>query len=116
MLDIRSYIMLSRVCKANGTFCLHRQVFTTTCKTLRRRLSSLPICVKVSPHEVSRGTLSWKNLELATRAFHRDGLVVLEDVIDHAKLDYLNQKMVDDARTLQSLGDASPYNYNKGSA
>lgn len=58
--------------------------------------------------------MSWKNLELATRAFHRDGLVVLEDVIDHAKLDYLNEKMVEDARTLQSLGDASPYNYNKG--
>src|SRR5580698_5026120 len=79
-----------------------------------RNLSSLPIAVKVSSQEVASNSLTWQNLELATRAFHRDGLVVLEDVIDHAKLDRLNTKMAEDARTLQSQGDASPFNYNKG--
>lgn len=64
---------------------------------------------------MSSGSLSWKNLELATRSLHRDGLVVLEDVIDHAKLDFLNQQMVVDAQILQSAGDV-PYNYNKGLA
>ncbi len=68
----------------------------------------------VSPQEVYARSLTLQNLELATRALHRDGLVVLEDVIDHSKLDFLNQKMLEDAYTLQSAGDASPYNYNKG--
>ncbi|RFU27077.1 hypothetical protein B7463_g9275, partial [Scytalidium lignicola] len=78
------------------------------------KLSSLPVVVHVSPSEVAAKRLTWKNLELATRAFHRDGLVVLEDVIDHSKLDALNKKMIEDAAILQAAGDASPYNYNKG--
>jgi hypothetical protein len=79
-----------------------------------RRLSSLPISVKVSAQEVSAQRLTWQNLELATRAIHRDGLVILEDVIEHSQLDALNRRMVADALILQSAGDASPYNYNKG--
>jgi hypothetical protein len=79
-----------------------------------RRLSSLPKAVSVSPEERQSGTLSWKNFELATRALHHDGLVVLEDVIPHDKLDFLNKKMVEDALFLQSAGDAMPFNYNKG--
>lgn len=79
-----------------------------------RSLSSLPVAVNVSSEELVSGMLSWQNLELATRALHRDGLVVLEDVIDHKKLDKLNSKMKEDAQMLQSLGDASPFNYNKG--
>jgi hypothetical protein len=79
-----------------------------------RRLSSLPKAVQVSPEEKEAGSLSWKSLELATRALHHDGIVVLEDVIPHDKLDFLNEKMVEDALFLQSAGDASPFNYNKG--
>ncbi|RDW60195.1 ARM repeat-containing protein [Coleophoma crateriformis] len=71
------------------------------------KLSSLPITVKVSAQEVAAQRLTWRNLELATRAIHRDGLVVLQDVIEHAKLDGLNEKMLQDARTLQDAGDAS---------
>ena len=40
--------------------------------------------------------------------------MILEDVIDHAKLDKLNRQMAEDAQILQSKGDASPFNYNKG--
>ena len=83
-------------------------------KMSTKRLSSLPISVKVSPQEVSAKRLTWQNLELATRAIHRDGLVILEDVIDRSKLDSLNHEMVEDALRLQAAGDASPYNYNKG--
>ena len=93
-----------------GSSCLRARSTTL----ISRNLSSLPITVRVSSPEVCSSRLRWQNLELATRAIHRDGLVVLEDVIDHKKLDKLNEKMAEDARTLQAAGDASPYNYNKG--
>jgi hypothetical protein len=76
--------------------------------------TSFPHVVHVSPEEKSSGTLTWKNLELANRALHHDGLVVLENAISHSKLDFLNMKMVQDALTLSSAGEDSPYNYNKG--
>lgn len=95
--------------------CLRSVAFKRVCRfSSIRRLSSLPKAVQVSVEENQAGALSWKNLELATRALHHDGLVVLEDVIPHDKLDFLNQKMVEDALILQSAGDASPFNYNKG--
>ena len=78
------------------------------------KLSSLPIVVQTSQEEVSEGKLTWKNLESAVRALHRDGLVVLENVIEEPQLDTLNKKMVKDALTLQSKGENMPYNYNKG--
>ena len=77
-------------------------------------VSSLPKIVNVSPEEKAQGLLTYKNLELANRALHHDGLVVLENAISHDKLDFLNQKMVEDARMLQAKGEDSPYNYNKG--
>ncbi|KAH6613905.1 phytanoyl-CoA dioxygenase family protein [Boeremia exigua] len=76
-------------------------------------LSSTPIAIAVSATEKSNGHLGQRNLEIATRALVRDGLVVLEDMIDDAVLDRLNEKMVKDAYELQSRKD-SPYNYNKG--
>jgi len=88
---------------------LHRQIGIASA----RHLSTLPHIVKVSPAERNNGSLTDQNLELANRALHHDGLVVLEDVIAHSKLDFLNEKMVEDARYLQSLGDKGPYNYNK---
>jgi hypothetical protein len=84
--------------------------------TSRRNLSSTPVTVSVTSEEVVARKLGWHNLELATRALHRDGLVVLQDVIEHSKLDHLNKTMVEDALKLQVLGDAGPFNYNKGYA
>ena len=77
------------------------------------RLSSTPIAVVASPSEVKDGRLSQRNLEIAIRALSRDGLVVLEDMVDHATLDRINAKMVKDAYELQARKD-SPFNYNKG--
>ena len=77
------------------------------------RLTSTPISIVPSPAEVQNGSLSQRNLEIAIRALARDGLVVLEDMVDHAVLDRLNEKMVKDAYELQGRKD-SPYNYNKG--
>lgn len=69
-------------------------------------LSSDPISISVSATEIGNGRLNQRNLEIATRALARDGLVVLEDVIDHAVLDRLNEKMVKDAYELQSRKDS----------
>lgn len=77
-------------------------------------LPSTPISIRVSKDEVSAGSLNWCNVEVVTRALHRDGLVVLEDLIKHERLDQLNEKMVGDAYALQALGDEGPFNYNKG--
>jgi len=82
----------------------------------RRNLSSSPVTVQVTSQEIAATKLGWHNLEMATRALHRDGLVVLQDVIGHSKLDALNTTMVRDAYKLQALGDDGPFNYNKGYA
>ena len=108
--------MLIKLVKPNRTLpltCQVRQLATST--SIPGKLSSLPKAVDVFPEEKLSGKLTWKNLELATRALHHDGIVVLENAISHTKLDFLNEKMVRDARTLQEMGDAGPYNYNKGS-
>lgn len=71
-------------------------------------LPTTPISVAVSAAEKEAGHLTQRNLEIATRALVRDGLLVLEDLIDHAVLDRLNEKMVQDAYELQNRKD-SPY-------
>jgi hypothetical protein len=76
-------------------------------------LPSVPISIQPSSSELEDGALSQKNLEIATRALHRDGLVVLEDLVPHEILDKLNKKMVEDAYKLQGKKD-SPFNYHKG--
>ena len=79
-----------------------------------RPASSFPNVVQAAQAEVAAGKLSHRNLEKAVRSLHEDGLVVVSDVIPHAELDVLNDKMVADTEYLQSLGDSGPYNYNKG--
>lgn len=76
-------------------------------------LQPTPIAVKPSAQELKDGKLSQRNLEIAIRALARDGLVVLEDLVESKSLDKLNEKMVQDAYHLQSRRD-SPFNYNKG--
>lgn len=77
------------------------------------QLSPTPIAIAPTSTELKNGALGRQNLEIAIRALTRDGLVVVEDLVDHAILDRLNEKMVKDAYELQSRKD-SPYNYNKG--
>ncbi|KAI1642153.1 uncharacterized protein F4817DRAFT_353668 [Daldinia loculata] len=79
-----------------------------------RRLRHIPIVVKPSHLEAQKGFLDARNLEKAVGAMHRDGLVVVEDVISHEALDHLNKKMVEDARVLQDRGEDGPFNYNTG--
>ncbi|KAH7241110.1 uncharacterized protein BKA55DRAFT_596463 [Fusarium redolens] len=70
--------------------------------------------VRPSAQEVKNWTLDSRSLEKAVRHMHRDGLVVVEDVVPHEDIDILNRKMTEDAHTLQARGDKGPFNYNKG--
>lgn len=64
--------------------------------------------------EIKNGKLSPQNVEIAIRSLHRDGMVVVKDVIEHVKLDFLNARMLKDAYNLSNKGENSPFNYNKG--
>lgn len=87
---------------------------TTTQTNGTTPASSQPITVKPTPEEISSRSLGPRNLELAIRSLHRDGLVVIANAIPHEDLDHLNTKMVQDGRTLQARGKDSPFNYNPG--
>ena len=76
--------------------------------------SSYPTSICPSATEITNGQLSPQNMEIAIRSLYHDGLVVVENAVPHAVLDRLNEKMVQDAYTLQSRKDNSPYNYNRG--
>lgn len=73
-----------------------------------------PAVVRPSPSEVRNSRLDERNLEIAVRHLHKDGLVIINDVVPYDHIDHLNAKMVADARTLQARGDKSPFNYNQG--
>jgi len=75
-----------------------------------------PILITPSPKELREGKLLPQNIERALYALHFDGLVVLENVIDHAHLNMLNEAMVKDTVYLASLGEESPYNYHRGTS
>ncbi|KAL2882314.1 hypothetical protein SGCOL_002050 [Colletotrichum sp. CLE4] len=77
-------------------------------------LPTTPATIHPSQSELLNARLSPRNLELAIHHLHRDGLVVVADVIPHADLNALNAKMVQDALYLRSLGDKGPFNYNLG--
>lgn len=82
--------------------------------TQHGNLRNTPTVVKATGPETRNGSLEARNLEKAVGALHRDGLVVVEDVIPHESLDQLNEKMVQDARVLQGRGEDGPFNYNTG--
>ncbi|KAI1493585.1 hypothetical protein F5X96DRAFT_170611 [Biscogniauxia mediterranea] len=74
----------------------------------------MPRVIRPSAAEIKSSRLDERNLELAVRSMHEDGLVVVEDVVPHEHLDQLNKKMVQDARELQARGEDGPFNYNLG--
>jgi hypothetical protein len=77
-------------------------------------LSPFPTTIEPSKSEILNQKLDSRNLEIAVRQIHLDGLVVIEDVIPHADIAHLNQKMIQDARKLQAMKEKSPFNYNQG--
>jgi hypothetical protein len=77
-------------------------------------MSEYPVSIRASQTEALKGRLSPQNLQIAIRNLHHDGLIVVENVIDHSKLDALNEVMVRDAFALQAKKENIPFNYNKG--
>ncbi|KUI54353.1 Kanamycin B dioxygenase [Cytospora mali] len=89
-------------------------VRTLASLTTTRAPSTIPFVIRPSAEEIKKQLLDSRKLEAAVRHVHQDGLVVVEDVIPHEHLDFLNTKMVQDARTLQARGKDGPFNYNQG--
>ena len=73
-----------------------------------------PIVIRPSEMEIQNQSLDSRNLEKAVRHVHRDGLVVVENIVLHDELDRLNAKMTKDAFMLQAKGKDGPFNYNLG--
>ena len=101
MLAVRSFSRIAPV--ARRTFA------TTVAGSL-----NIPHVIKPSLAEQKDQKLSPRRLEQAVRHVHRDGLVVVEDVVPLRDLDHLNNRMVQDARQLQARGKDGPFNYNLG--
>ena len=75
---------------------------------------NVPVSITPSSEELDEGILTARNLEIAIRALHQDGLVIIRDVYHHEDLDKLNQVMVRDALKMAELGDAGPKNFHPG--
>ena len=59
-----------------------------------------PKIIKLSPEELKTKTLTSHNLQAALEALESDGLVALENAVDTAHLDKLNERMASDAEIL----------------
>lgn len=90
---------------------LRRSLLAANLTTTQTRSISV---IKPSQAEIESKRLGERNLEVAVRSLHQDGLVVVEDVVPHDHIDRLNVKMVEDARKLQARGEDGPFNYNLG--
>jgi hypothetical protein len=77
-------------------------------------ICSSPISITPTTEELAEGKLTARNLERAIYALHFDGLLVLENVVNHGHLDELNTYMLRDTQYVADLGENSPYNYHKG--
>jgi len=55
-----------------------------------------PVEVKPSPEEIAKGRFNDDNIKLFLAGMHRDGVVILKDVIDPAHLDKINEFMIKD--------------------
>lgn len=73
-----------------------------------------PVAITPSAEEIKNKRLNEANLKIAVDALAADGVVIVEDVIPTEDLDHLNAKMIQDSKLLQSRGEDSPFNYNKG--
>lgn len=69
--------------------------------------------LNITPDERERGAPRPEHLAAAVEALRRDGLVVLNDVIDRAHLDLLRERMFTDLPALLGRKDA-PFNFNRG--
>lgn len=67
--------------------------------------------VQITPEERSSRTLSKQNIERGVVALAEDGVVILEDAVSHESLDFLNERMVKEAKTLRGAS-GTHFNYD----
>ena len=58
--------------------------------------------ITISPEELADSKMSQTHLDQAVHAIRQDGYVILVDVVSHAHLDLLREKMDEDLRTLMT--------------
>jgi ectoine hydroxylase-related dioxygenase (phytanoyl-CoA dioxygenase family) len=58
------------------------------------------MAIKVGREEIAAGKISPAHLKEAVQAVRREGYVVLEDIVSHAHLDLLRERMDEDSRKL----------------
>ena len=68
--------------------------------------------ITISPEELANDEMSETHLNQAVHAIREDGYVILSDVISHAHLDLLREKMDEDLRTLMTAS-VLPVNFVK---
>jgi ectoine hydroxylase-related dioxygenase (phytanoyl-CoA dioxygenase family) len=71
-----------------------------------------PTAVSVSAREISSDKTSFETIQRALEAFHRDGIVILQDAIPHEPLNHLHRKMEEDVHTLLARNDPH-FNHGK---
>lgn len=72
---------------------------------------NIPVKIKPSPQEVAKGRFNDANIKLFLSGMHRDGVVILEDVIDPAHLDKINDFMIQDTEKELEKGDGLYRNF-----
>ncbi|EHY51973.1 hypothetical protein HRR83_003465 [Exophiala dermatitidis] len=67
--------------------------------------------VRISPEELSSNKISKQNLEKAVVALSEDGVVILDGAVSEESLDFLNSRMVEEAKALRE-GSSTWFNYS----
>lgn len=68
--------------------------------------------VQVSPEERDCSRISKQNLEKAVVALSEDGIVILDSAVSEESLDFLNPRMVEEAKNLRA-GHSTWFNYSE---
>ncbi|KAJ3494803.1 hypothetical protein NLG97_g3838 [Lecanicillium saksenae] len=104
--NLVKFAFLAKAKRWKGKWCAHQFGRTLACRYAKPPNSKhFKWGIKGKAFKATRASL---------RHVHRDGIVVIEDVVPYDALDSLNSKMVEDARTLQARGEDGPFNYNLG--
>jgi ectoine hydroxylase-related dioxygenase (phytanoyl-CoA dioxygenase family) len=69
------------------------------------------IALDITSEEIESRTMTPEHLQAAVEAVRRDGVVVLNNVVDRQHLAVLREKMLEDVQALLARDDA-PYNFN----
>ena len=69
--------------------------------------------IEISADEIERGEITPQHRDAAVQAIETDGFVVLKDVVDLARIEFLGDKMREDVAAFLNRPNA-PFNFNTG--